>query len=56
MWQHSDPYTYKNGYWTITATNDNGILRWAIYRDNILVATRKNLLNAKDYAEQRQEV
>ena len=55
MWTHPDPYIYKSGYWTVTAIDDHGILKWAIYKGNDIVATRKSLSNAKDYAE-KQEV
>jgi hypothetical protein len=53
-WTHNDGYTYKSGHWIITAKEYNGILKWAIYKDGDEVATRRNLSNARDYAEKQE--
>ena len=55
QWTNNDPYTYKSGYWTIIIVIDKGIPKWGIFNGHDIVATRKNLSKAKDYAE-KQEV
>jgi len=54
QWTFNDPYTYKSGYWTITIVIDKGIPKWGIYNGSSIVATRKNLSNAKELAEKQE--
>ena len=53
-WEHRDQYIYTCGLWAVQAKDENGILKWAVWKDGKELTTRRNLINAKDYAE-RQE-
>ena len=53
-WTIRDNLHYSSGLWSISAKNDNGILKWAIWHNGKELGTRRNLSKAKEYVEQRE--